>query len=162
MEQTQIGGRINATAPRKVRWEKHEPERKERERKKKPTKLRTSKAIRSGGTLKPVRAYHDPNHKMLIHHLSGRGARHDPPRIRRMMSDILQSHHPDLHKAYISGKTPQERHHHQFHQYQANPDKKDVESDVTNYGGSLLPISHYENGVPVVHNPDWHSHFEIV
>ena len=124
-------------------------------------------AAQVGGAIKDSRKKSrrmiaDPVHHRLIHKLSGKGARFDSPRTRRTMSHLLQHNHPDLHKAYFSGRVPKPEYHHQFHQYQKNTDRPDVESDVTDYGGSLLPISHFEMGIPVVHNSDYHPHFEIV
>lgn len=149
-EQAQVGGAIRGVtkAPKKKINKK---------RKKQEDALREQAQV--GGVLK---SFADDRHKRLIGRLSGRGARHDSPQTRRLMSHILQDKHPDLHKAYFSGKVPDPLYHHQFHQYSSNPNKVDKESDVTDFGGSLLPVSHFEHGVPVIHNADYQPHFEIV
>ena len=71
--------------------------------------------------------------------LSGRGSRHDPPHVRKFITNTLK-HYPKILDAYHKGRVvnpPQSKQ--PYRSAGRGP-------DIINYGGSLHPISHTENG----------------
>ena len=103
--------------------------------------------------------FQDVESSMYSHYggqISGRGAKFDPPHVRKFVHHTLKQH-PKLLDAYNKGKV-------------VNPPIMKVPyrrggrgPDIINYGGSLHPISHSENGKLVTFD-EGHtgtSHFHV-
>ena len=122
---------------------------------KKDNKIMEALATKVGGR------FHDRKHKYLSEKLTGRGGRLDSPECRRMMHDIMQHHHPALWNSYVKGKTrvPQKF----MNDELRNTSKGGSGSyDVLDRGGSLLAVTHSENGYLQSHDNEFHHMLEVV
>ena len=91
-------------------------------------------------------SFADNESNMYSHYggqLSGYGAAHDPPHVRQFMHNTLKQYPKILH-AYNQGRVvnPPER--------QTPYSRSSDAQDIVDYGGSVHPFSHSENGRLVV------------
>ena len=112
-----------------------------------------------GGTIK----FHDKQHEYLYKNLSGKGARYDSPMCRKMMYGAMSKCHPSLFNSYLHGRVRDIPHHKAHHLFNTpQPFRRDAQADIIDRGGSLLGITHSENGLLRVHNGEFHHRLEIV
>jgi hypothetical protein len=115
-----------------------------------------------GGKIK----YHDVMHKYLHQNLSGRGGRLDSPFVREKMHQLMSSYHPSLLNSYLAGSVrdipsdPQDNLGEPFQPTYAT--RRDPRPTVVNWGGSMRPISHSENGVLQAFDSTFHNYVELV
>jgi hypothetical protein len=112
-----------------------------------------------GGKIK----YHDVMHKYLHKNLSGRGGHLDSPFVREKMHQLMSSYHPALFQSYITGKVRDIPSDPQYALGGAlRPTRRDPRPTVVNWGGSMRPISHSENGVLQAFDSTFHNYVELV
>ena len=86
--------------------------------------------------------FQDVENSMYSHYggqISGRGSRHDPPHVQRFVHHTLK-HYPKILDAYHKGRVVNPP----LRQQPVRPSGRGP--DIVDYGGSLDPISHSENG----------------
>jgi hypothetical protein len=116
-----------------------------------------------GGSVKKRKryGYHSKLHERLHEGLSGKGGRLDPPFVRRHMAEIMKNYHPSIAKTYFSGKPHVEPTFSIDHNH-VTPSGTDTSADVLQMGGSMLPVSHCEDGYLVYHDDTHHPYNEVV
>ena len=95
--------------------------------------------------------------------LSGHGARRDSARCRTQMHSIMSKFHPSIWNSYVAGRVKDlPGYNNDEMGTTKRPTRPDVRPDVVDFGGSLHPLTHSENGFLVSHNPEFHETFEVV
>ena len=128
---------------------------------KRDEKIEQALATKVGGRMK----FYDAQHKYMFNKLSGRGARSDTAQCRQMMQSIMENYHPSFWNSYVAGKVKDvsrfENDHLTSYKKQA-AQRVESRPDVVDVGGSLNPLSYSENGFLMSHNPEFHSHYEVI
>ena len=120
--------------------------------------------IKQGGAIKK-RKYFDPIHKHLMENLSGRGGAFDTPFVRKKMHELLSYEDPTVFDSYMKGRLhnlPQFYADHPGKHIKEIAQKSDPESTVIDFGGSLNPITHSEDGFLMAHDSTFYHQVHIV
>ena len=141
---TTVGGAII-----KKRIRKRSPKKKE--------EIEEALATQQGGSIR----YHSAMHKHLHESLSGKGGALDTPFVRKHMHSIMKNYDPTVLKTYLTGKV------HRLPTFSNDHHKRtkrgtDVGADLLYMGGSMMSVSHCEDGYLVHHDARHHPFHEIV
>ena len=110
-----------------------------------------------------IQRFHDPIHRHLHQHLSGRGGRLDPPYVRKKMYELTKNMHPSIFHSYMHSKPMDLPQHYQDHpgkNITSNP--RDSISHVIDTGGSMSSLTHSENGLLQAHDSRFYHQSEII
>ena len=96
--------------------------------------------------------------------LTGRGGRLDSSECRKMMYHVMKNYPPEYFQTYIKGRVSDNTSHFSNdHLTNAPPQRfQDPGADVIDRGGSLLGITHSENGYLQAHDSTFHHTYQEV
>ena len=110
-----------------------------------------------------INRFHDPIHRHLHQHLSGRGGRLDPPYVRKKMYELTKNMHPSIFHSYMHSKPMDLPQHYQDHPGKnITPNPRDSISHVIDTGGSMSSLTHSENGLLQAHDSRFYHQSEII
>ena len=120
-------------------------------------------AIPSKQKPKKKHKFHDPIHRHLHHHLSGRGGRLDPPYVRKKMHELTKNMHPSVFNSYMKGSYHSLPLHLADHPGRnIHKNKMDAHAHVIDTGGSMSSLTHSENGILSAHDSTFYHQSEII
>ena len=157
------GGAISAPSKKKVKEKKLDFKIQEALASKASQGGRIPKEVKRKKGKSSINRFHDPIHRHLHQHLSGRGGRLDPPYVRKKMYELTKNMHPSIFHSYMHSKPMDLPQHYQDHPGKnITPNPRDSISHVIDTGGSMASLTHSENGLLQAHDSIFYHQSEII